>query len=429
MNSGKKAPAASKANLLEPETFPASKFDVIFARNVFIYFSENNVKKIALSLANKLENHGLLISGVSEPLRFDEWKLSVIAPSSYVFESAPAKAMTTDARPSPIPSVKPDQVAASAKYSVLCVDDSPTIQLLIKKIYSSDPNCELLEIANNGQEARVKLNQKKFDVITLDIHMPVMGGIEFLETQYKPNIDPPVIMVSSVNRTDIDLATKSLKLGAFDYVEKPAMNNLQKSIDEILTKTRMAIKSAKTVLVTTKNEEFEDSIGQKIVVPDASTCLRWISLGMASLSDIEPILNGADKELRSPPLVICLPDNRVAGFESLASSWTERPLSMLNEPKNFLKPNSVYFCSESQLPDLVKALKSRSVSLQVLGETQASLAAFKSFPSLQVLVHEPNAPAVSISVKQAGLGVSDITPCTSFVSLSLEYFANLRKAA
>jgi chemotaxis protein methyltransferase CheR len=319
---------------------------------------------------------------------------------------------------------------AAAKYHVLCVDDSPTIQTLIKKIFSEDPNCEKVSVANNGKEAREKLDSGKYDLITLDIHMPIMGGVEFLETQYRRKIDPPVLMVSSVNRTDVDLATKSLSLGAFDYVEKPAMNNLKKSVDEILTKAKMAMRSRQHA--TTENaaerEAFDQSISQKIVVPDASVCLRWVRGSTEHLHLIEAVVRGQNHEYRSPALVVCVSDAQVNGLESLALKWTERTVTRLHEGNHFLRPNQIYLCAETHEAAIVEELKVNNLSLQILAEPKTELRHFARFHDTQVLVDESVAPHAQSLVTRSGLAVSDITPATSFASLSLEYFAKLRKA-
>ncbi len=424
-------------NLLDEKTYPTGeKFDVIFVRNVFIYFTEEHVKKIALSLKEKLSDGGLFVSGLSEPLRFEGWNMESIAPSTYTTLGASAKVIPlTPAGATQVVSaeVAAPVVAAAQKYRVLCVDDSSTIQVVMKKIFSQDPNCLEVVSAMNGQEARTKLDQSKFDVITLDIHMPVMGGIEFLEQAYKRNIDPPVLMISSVNRTDADLATKALSLGAFDYIEKPAMNNLQKSIDEIHTKARMAIRSRDTsnaapTQIVAATEDFNKSISQKIVVPDASQCLRWVKCDQSSMMQLEPIVKLLNAELRSPAMVVCVPSAYLLSVSDKVMSWTSRKVERFADSKGFLRPNTVYVCDEAQESSLVASLKIKNFSLQILAMPTTDLTCFKSFGNIQVLIDESIGKNSDNIVAKSRLQVSDICPSTSFISLSLEFFANLRKS-
>ena len=406
------------------------KFDVIFCRNVFIYFSEENVKKVALDLSKKLEPRGLLVSGVSEPLRFSNWPLKLVGPSCYQNLGADQKGEPSQAPKANGKTATGVSIAKpieNSKYRVLCVDDSTTIQTLIKKIFSTDPSCERVDVAANGKEARVKLDSGKYDLITLDIHMPEVNGIEFLERLYQKKSDPPVLMISSVNRTDIELATKSISLGAFDYVEKPAMNNLQKSTDEILTKAKMALR------IKSKSEDqsvgnFDASISQQIVVPDASQCLRIIVASSESKKLLEQVVRGQKNEYRSPALLV-LWHQGTENIESELLTWTNRQIISLKDAHQILKPNCVYLAKEELHKDALLNIKAKSISLQVLGQKITDLTTLKKFASIQVLLDESIGDFQGTFERQQGLKISDITPATSFPSLSVEFFANLRKAA
>jgi chemotaxis protein methyltransferase CheR len=411
-------------NLLEMNAFNET-FDVIFCRNVFIYFTDADVKKIAMSLAGRLKPGGFFASGISEPIRFQEWPLKSVGPSVYRKVTGTAdvkeKTATVAAAKANVPAP-----ALAPTYRVLCVDDSPVIQKLIEKVYGGDPMCSQVEFAANGEEARKMLDSKKFDVITLDIHMPVCGGIEFLERLYNLKNDPPVLMVSSVNRTDIDLATKSISLGAFDYIEKPAMNKLAQSSAEILTKTQMALRAGKTVRATVTTG-FDQSIGQKIVVPDASQCARLVVANEQSLPQLEAIVRGQKAEYRSPALVI-VHDN----FQDLDKHILQfSPLSVTHYRggKFTLHPNAIYLVDKANVEHIVDAFLEKSVSMQVLHDCGVDFSAFKKCRRLQLLVDESASTKIKNIEHSYGLKISDVTPATSFASLSLEYFAKLRKAA
>lgn len=428
-------------NLLEVASWGDSHtYDVIFCRNVFIYFSEENVKRIALNLNARLADEGLFISGVSEPLRFEEWRHENIGPSCYIKKSTKkpaAKISTEDRTPSaashstPAPNINPVSPSKSAagNFRILCVDDSPTIQLLIKKIFSTDPAFAAVEIANNGQEARQKLDKNNYDLVTLDIHMPVVNGIEFMEKLYNKKSDPPVLMISSVNRTDIELATKSLTLGAFDYVEKPAMNNLGKSTTEILTKAKMAIRSKGQPEVAVGS--FDSSIARQIVVPDASLCLRAVVSDASHLQNLEQIVRGQGAEYRSPALLIWSPDESglPTGVEAQMLEWTPRKVMRLRQGGEHLKPNHIYLATGGTITDFFNVSRFKSVSLQVLSYAPGAAAALPTGTTTQFLVDEKLSVQVPLLERQFGRKVSDVTPATSFASLSLEFFANLRKAA
>lgn len=427
-------------NLLEIEKWQEkNKFDIIFCRNVFIYFSQENVRKIALSLVSRMDDKGLFVSGMSEPLRFDGWALESVGPSCYqkmtqASQQQPQKkiSIAPTTQESTKATVKPVVSASQSpkKYRVLCVDDSPTIQILIKKIFSQDALCEKVDTAINGKEAREKLNAQNYDLITLDIHMPEVSGIEFLENLYDRKKDPPVLMVSSVNRTDLELATRSMTLGAFDYVEKPAMNNLQKSSDELLTKAKMALRSGDRSASQTE-VEFDASIGKKIVVPDASQCMRIVMASDTAKDKLMHIVKGQKGEYRSPALLIVWQNSSGnSSIENELMNWSDRPIvPVRGGGKTVFKPNTIYVVNYEISQQILPQMNVKSASVQILGKELLKKDSLAKTTHVQLLLDEALADFAKNIESQSGLKISDITPVTSFPSLSLEFFANLRKAA
>lgn len=104
---------------------------------------------------------------------------------------------------------------------VLVVDDSATMRSLIAATLRQDPEIEVLGFANDPLEAREAIKQLNPDVITLDVEMPRMNGLEFLEKimRLRPT---PVVMVSTLTHAGADATLTALELGAVDCVGKPA---------------------------------------------------------------------------------------------------------------------------------------------------------------------------------------------------------------
>ncbi|MCL6705534.1 protein-glutamate O-methylesterase CheB [Pseudomonas sp. R2.Fl] len=103
---------------------------------------------------------------------------------------------------------------------VLVVDDSPTMRGLITAVLSQDPDVSVVGQAGDAMEARAAIKQLNPDVVTLDIEMPNMNGLEFLEKIMK--LRPmPVIMVSTLTHQGADASLAALEIGAFDCVSKP----------------------------------------------------------------------------------------------------------------------------------------------------------------------------------------------------------------
>jgi chemotaxis protein methyltransferase CheR len=213
------------------------KFDLIFCRNVFIYFNADQIKQLSQSLLDVLEPHGYFILGLSESLNGINNQAQLIAPSTY---RIPPKATAENKTPAPL---RPVAVEPAKPFRILCIDDSSTIHSLLGQILTKDQGFEVKGKAMNGREAINILKNETFDAITLDLHMPELDGIGFL-TEYK-NRDIPIIVVSSVNRDDLSMAHKALALGAMDYVEKPSLQNKAQAGNEIRSKLKMTIQSKK----------------------------------------------------------------------------------------------------------------------------------------------------------------------------------------
>lgn len=108
----------------------------------------------------------------------------------------------------------------TAQARVLVVDDSPTMRGLIKAVLRSDPGIDVVGEAGDAMQARAAIKELNPDVITLDIEMPNMNGLEFLEKimQLRPM---PVIMVSTLTHHGAEATLAALEIGAFDCVGKP----------------------------------------------------------------------------------------------------------------------------------------------------------------------------------------------------------------
>ena len=103
---------------------------------------------------------------------------------------------------------------------VLVVDDSPTMRGLITAALRRDPEIEVIGSANDPLEAREAIKRLDPDVITLDVEMPNMNGLEFLEKimRLRPM---PVVMVSTLTQRGAEVTVAALELGAVDCVGKP----------------------------------------------------------------------------------------------------------------------------------------------------------------------------------------------------------------
>jgi two-component system chemotaxis response regulator CheB len=109
---------------------------------------------------------------------------------------------------------------AGQKIKVLCVDDSALIRSLMTEIINSQPDMEVVATAPDPLVARELIKQHNPDVLTLDVEMPRMDGLDFLEKLMR--LRPmPVVMVSSLTERGNEITLRALELGAVDFVTKP----------------------------------------------------------------------------------------------------------------------------------------------------------------------------------------------------------------
>jgi two-component system chemotaxis response regulator CheB len=102
---------------------------------------------------------------------------------------------------------------------VLVVDDSAFMRTALKRMIESDPSTRVVDTAQTGADALDKIHLLHPDVVTLDIEMPGMSGLEVLKRTMQEN-PLPVIMVSSLTQDGAEITLECLSQGAFDYVPK-----------------------------------------------------------------------------------------------------------------------------------------------------------------------------------------------------------------
>ncbi|WP_347645058.1 response regulator, partial [Comamonas thiooxydans] len=128
------------------------------------------------------------------------------------------------------------------KIRVIVVDDSALVRSLLAEIINRQHDMECIGSANDPLIAREMIRDLNPDVITLDVEMPRMDGIDFLGRLMR--LRPmPVVMISTLTERGAEVTMRALELGAIDFVAKPRVgvaNGLQELASQIVDKIRVA---------------------------------------------------------------------------------------------------------------------------------------------------------------------------------------------
>ena len=132
------------------------------------------------------------------------------------------------------------------KIKVLVVDDTIVYRKAVSDILGEMPGVEVVGVAHNGKIAVAKIQSLKPDLLTLDIEMPEMNGLEVLQylQQHAPQVS--AIMVSTLTSEGGDMTMRALELGAYDFILKPTAKNILESKQQLRSLLTPLIKAFQT---------------------------------------------------------------------------------------------------------------------------------------------------------------------------------------
>jgi len=136
-------------------------------------------------------------------------------------------------------------MAVTGRIRVVVVDDSALVRSILKTVIDAQPDMQCVGVAQDPYVAREIIRELNPDVITLDVEMPRMDGLDFLEKLMR--LRPmPVVMVSTLTERGAETTLRALELGAIDFVAKPRLGvaqGLQELTTEIAEKIRIAARA------------------------------------------------------------------------------------------------------------------------------------------------------------------------------------------
>ncbi|KAB3531363.1 protein-glutamate methylesterase/protein-glutamine glutaminase [Alkaliphilus serpentinus] len=177
-------------------------------------------------------------------------------------------------------------VKNNKEIKVLIVDDSAFMRKILSDIINADKHLTVIGTARNGLEAIDKVKELKPDVVTMDVEMPIMNGIEALEIIMK-NSPLPVVMLSSLTTEGGEATITALELGAVDFISKPSSVfkiNAEVMKQELTTMVKAAanVKLIKKLQSDVKFEEKSLDINFIEATSKQSSSLKIIAIGTST---------------------------------------------------------------------------------------------------------------------------------------------------
>lgn len=134
------------------------------------------------------------------------------------------------------------------KIRVLVVDDSALVRSILTQGLAQDPGIEVVGAASDPYSARDMIVKHRPDVLTLDVEMPRMDGVDFLR-RFMPQHPLPVVMVSALTQKGKQITLEALEAGAVDIVAKPS-TNIARGLGDMMMELRTKVKIASTANVS-----------------------------------------------------------------------------------------------------------------------------------------------------------------------------------
>lgn len=212
------------------------------------------------------------------------------------------------------------------KVRVLIVDDSALIRGVMSDVLSDDPEIEVIGTAPDPYIARDKIKQLNPDVLTLDVEMPKMDGLTFLQ-KIMIGHPMPVVMVSSLTEAGCETTLRALELGAVDFITKPKID-VQHGMEELSYHITSKVKAAAMATVRRRvpNPQASDRIRElaqqsaMIKTTDTIIAIGASTGGTEALKDLLAVLPP-----NTPPIIMTqhMPENFTKSFADRLNSLSQ----------------------------------------------------------------------------------------------------------
>ena len=208
---------------------------------------------------------------------------------------------------------------------VLVVDDSALIRTLFTEMLSEAPDIEVIGTATDPFDAREKIKQLNPDVVTLDIEMPKMDGLSFLEKimTLRPM---PVVMASTLTQKGAEETIRALEIGAVDYVSKPQHSQTRSNLLPLQQELQDKVRAAAGVNVGARATRVQPSTTGALAFNPAGGASPYIIAIGSSTGGVEALRDiFLQLPANSPPIVMTqhMPKTFTGSFAARLDSLSE----------------------------------------------------------------------------------------------------------
>jgi two-component system, chemotaxis family, protein-glutamate methylesterase/glutaminase len=233
---------------------------------------------------------------------------------------------------------------------VLVVDDSATAREYLTYIINSDPDMQVIGTACNGEEALDFLRHKRPDVITMDINMPKMNGLEATLKIMEDSPMPIIIVTASWDARDIHTTFRAMEAGALVVLERPAGLsdlNYKKNAGELIQNIKL-MSEVKVVRRWKRKPAKETFYVQTGGILKTENEIKVVAIGASTGGPvvIYNILSGLPKEFMTPILIV---QHMAPGFMLGFVDWLDKAshyIVSIASHGNFLQPGHAYIAPD-----------------------------------------------------------------------------------
>lgn len=164
---------------------------------------------------------------------------------------------------------------------ILIVEDSPTAAFMLSKIFASDPELQVLDIVSTGKDAIKKVEALKPDIISMDVELPDINGLEVTRHIMSNHPTPIVIVSGDTSPSQVDLSFRALEAGALAAIPKPQIQNAE-ALEKLRNELIFTFKAMSEIKVIRRRSKPIESPQPKIVETSQKSTMKMIAIGSST---------------------------------------------------------------------------------------------------------------------------------------------------